>query len=194
MARAEVITTERVDRYIAAVVLAFATDPFVRWILPEPGRFLTYCRRLTRLHGERTAANGGAWGLADGRGAAFWYTPGVHPDGAALEAVFVEAGILARVSGVWERVAAYEPSVPHWYLRQIGVDPVLQRGGYGSLLLEAALVEVDRRGDVAYLEATSPAGRTLYERHGFSVLGEVTVGGSPPLWPMARESRDAPPT
>ena len=40
----------------------------------------------------------------------------------------------------------------------------------------------------AYLEASSPRNRALYERHGFAVTEEFFLGkGSPPLWRMWRE-------
>ncbi len=41
----------------------------------------------------------------------------------------------------------------------------------------------------AYLEASSPRNRALYERHGFEVTGEIQVADSPPLWPMLRRPR-----
>jgi hypothetical protein len=40
----------------------------------------------------------------------------------------------------------------------------------------------------AYLEASTPRNRALYERHGFTVTEEFVLGkGSPPLWRMWRE-------
>ena len=44
----------------------------------------------------------------------------------------------------------------------------------------------------AYLEATSEDNRRLYERHGFVIVDELAVAGSPPLWAMWRQPR--PPT
>lgn len=180
---------DQASKFVAAVVLAFAGDPFVRWMLPEPQQFLTYFSRLTQLHAERTSANGGAFALTGGQGAAFWYPPNIYPDGEALGQVFGEAGIRERVGAVWEQSAAFEPEGPHWYLRLIGVDPAAQGSGLGRLLLEAGLAEVDARGDAAYLEATSEAGRRFYERFGFSTLGVVQVGSFAPLWPMLRAPR-----
>ena len=171
---------------VAPIVLAFSADPFVRWMLPGSAQFLTTFTRLTRLHSERTAAHGGAYGRADGRGAAFWYPPGVQPDGEALGAELAAAGVSERVAPVWAQMASHEPAEPHWYLRQIGVDPALQRSGHGTELIRAGLAEVDRSGEPAYLEATSLASRAFYERHGFSTLAEVQVGDSAPLWPMLR--------
>jgi ribosomal protein S18 acetylase RimI-like enzyme len=180
------------ERLVASIVLAFSADPFVRWLLPGSDEFVRYFTRITQLHGVTTAAAGGAWGLPDSRGAAFWYPPGVHPDGEALGAISSEAGIIDRVRSVWGLVEAYEPSGPHWYLRQIGVDPMLQGGGHGGTLIRAGLHQVDRRGEVAYLEATSIRSRTFYERHGFETLGEVQVGDSAPLWPMIRQPNEEP--
>lgn len=174
---------------VPTIVMAFASDPFVRWMLPGPRQYLEHFTRITRLHGLRTGATGGAWARPDGRSAAFWYPPGVHPDGEALGAEFAAAGVADRIGGVWGEVARYELDEPHWYLRQIGVDPVLQRGGHGSALLRAGLSEVDRRGEPAYLEATTPGSRDLYARFGFVTVGEVQVGDSAPLWPMVRPAR-----
>ena len=66
---------------------------------------------------------------------------------------------------------------------------MLQRGGHGSALLTAALTEIDRRGEAAYLEATTPSSRNLYSRFGFEAVAEVAVDDSPPLWPMVRPGK-----
>lgn len=173
---------------VATVVLAFAADPFVRWLYPDPSQFVASFTEITRLHAQRTAPAGGAFALPGARGAAFWYPPGVQPDGEALGRV-LHADVPGRVAQIFAAVAALEPAGPHWYLRQIGVDPAHRGRGYGSALLAAGLAEIDARHEPAYLEATSEAGGTLYERHGFEVLGEVVVDGSAPLWPMKRASR-----
>jgi len=67
------------DEAAAAIVLAFAADPFVRWLFPSPASFLRFFSPIPGLQGQATAAAGGAWASADGRGAAFWYPPGVSP-------------------------------------------------------------------------------------------------------------------
>ena len=184
-----VVRVEQVDDLIAPIVLAFSADPFVRWILPGSDQFFRFFTRVTKLHGERTAAHGGAWASGDGHGAAFWYPPGVHPDGDALGAIFQEAGVVDRVAGIWELVSQHEPAQPHWYLRQIGVDPALHSEGRGASLMQAALAEIDRRSELAYLEATSPRSRGFYERHSFVMLAELQHEDSGPLWPMLRQPR-----
>jgi GNAT superfamily N-acetyltransferase len=182
----QIVAVRDAGGLVGTIVLAFGTDPFVRWLYPDPTGFMTHFSEITRIHAERTASCGGAWARQDGRAAAFWYPPGVHPDPDVLGAVLEKAGVRDRMARVWEEVGAYDVGRPHWYLRQIGVDPMLRGGGHGGRLLQTGLAEVDRRHEIAYLEATSAPGRAFYERHGFSVLGEVRVGDAPPLWPMAR--------
>jgi len=50
-----------------------------------------------------------------------------------------------------------------------------------------ALATCDSDGLPAYLEATNPRNRDLYERHGFDVLDVIQAGSSPPMWAMLRE-------
>jgi ribosomal protein S18 acetylase RimI-like enzyme len=83
----------------------------------------------------------------------------------------------------------FHPTEPHWYLPLIGVDVTKQSRGYGSALLRYALERCDRDRLTAYLEATSPLNRPLYERHGFEELGMIQEGSSPPMWPMHRKPR-----
>jgi GNAT superfamily N-acetyltransferase len=80
---------------------------------------------------------------------------------------------------------------PHWYLATIGVTPAWQGRGYGAALLRPVLDRCDRDGTPAYLEASSPRNRALYERHGFEVLEECQYASdSPPMWRMWRNPRE----
>ncbi len=63
----------------------------------------------------------------------------------------------------------------------------LQGCGLGTAMLRAVLDRADRTGVAAYLEATSPDNRRLYQRHGFVVTGELAIVGGPSLWAMWRE-------
>jgi ribosomal protein S18 acetylase RimI-like enzyme len=83
----------------------------------------------------------------------------------------------------------YHPTEPHWYLPLIGVDPSQQGNGVGSALMKHALEIVDRDHMPAYLESSNPKNVSLYERHGFEVIGEIQVGSSPTMRPMFRSAR-----
>lgn len=184
---AGVVRVHDTDEVGMSIVLAFAADPFVRWLFPAPAAFLRFFSQITRLHGQAAAAAGGAWAREDGRGAAFWYPPGVSPPADQLGAVIGEAGIGDLIAAVFAEVHGHAPTGPCWYLRQIGIDPTLQGQGHGGTLIEAGLAEIDERGDAAYLEATSEASRRFYERHDFALAGTAQACGSPPLWVMVRE-------
>ena len=86
------------------------------------------------------------------------------------------------------QMGEFHPTEPHWYLPLIGVDVTRHGCGYGSALLRHALERCDRDRLPAYLEATSPRSKALYERHGFEELGVIQAGGSPPMWPMLRQA------
>ncbi|WP_028479294.1 ribosomal protein S18-alanine N-acetyltransferase [Nocardia sp. CNY236] len=62
---------------------------------------------------------------------------------------------------------------PEAEVHTIGVDPSCHRAGIGTLLLEALLVEADRRGGPVFLEVRTdnePA-IALYTKHGFHIIG-----------------------
>lgn len=80
------------------------------------------------------------------------------------------------------------PEEPHYYLPFLGVAPEWQGRGIGAALMCPMLSRCDNGRVFAYLEASSPRNRVLYERHGFAVTQEFRLGkGSPPLWRMWRE-------
>lgn len=75
------------------------------------------------------------------------------------------------------------------HLAFIAVDPAQQNKGFGSALLEHNLKVVDRDKKLAYLESTNEANLTLYQRHGFELVGNIQAGNSLSLFPMIREPR-----
>jgi ribosomal protein S18 acetylase RimI-like enzyme len=177
-----------VERAVAVIVLAFSADPVARWTYPDSHQYLALFPPLVRAFGGRAFAQGTAQHVEDYAGAALWLPPGLAPDQAALEAT-LPPGREAEIAGVFEEMARYHPHEPHWYLPLIGVDPARRRKGYGAALLRDSLRQCDRDHVAAYLESTNPANITLYQRHGFEVLGTIQVGSSPPLFPMLRPAR-----
>jgi hypothetical protein len=53
--------------------------------------------------------------------------------------------------------------------------------------MKHALIQCDRAKKLAYLESSNPKNITLYERHGFELLGTIQVEASPPIFPMLRK-------
>jgi ribosomal protein S18 acetylase RimI-like enzyme len=145
---------------------------------------------FTRAFGGGAFLHNSAHCSDDYAGAALWLPPNVHSDEKALDEVLqhtVSASIRDDLFAVFEQMAGYHPSEPHWYLPLIGVDPARQGKGYGSALLQHSLLACDRHQLLAYLEATNLQNRRLYERHGFELMATIQVGASPPLFPMLRK-------
>lgn len=186
------ITRSDKDRCEAAMTMAFSADPGARWCWPDPLQYINTFMPLVSLFGGKSYDHGSAYVIGDFFGVAQWLPPGVQPEDGPIAELFkqnMSEPRLGEVLSLFEQMAGFHPHEPHWYLPLIGVDPVFQGRGYGSQLMRHGLVACDRNHQPAYLEATSPINRSLYERHGFRVLGEIRSGNSPPLFPMLREPR-----
>jgi GNAT superfamily N-acetyltransferase len=126
------------------------------------------------------------------RAAALWLLPGVEPDGDAIEALIgetVEAEKIPDVAAMFEEMEKYHPSEPCWYLPMIAADPAHMGRGLGAALMKHALARCDADGMTAYLESSNPRNISLYERHGFEVMGEIRSGKIPVMTPMIRMAR-----
>lgn len=183
--------TSAADAHLAraALLTAFASDPFTRWAMPDPTGFLEAFPHVLAHMGALGKPIGRGFLAADHRAAALWIPPGEGSDMEALGSALAELQMPAEAPEVFEAMAAHHPESPHWYLPFIGVDPGAQGRGLGSALLETALAIVDADRMPAYLESTNPRNIPLYERFGFRVVGEIQVGSSPPMHPMWREPR-----
>ena len=179
-------------RLFATMTLAFSTDPAVRWMYPAPETYLEYFPQFVSAFGGRAFESGTAHFIGDVQAAALWLPPGIQPDEEALMNLFqrtVPEQDQEALFSMFEQMGDYHPHEPHWYLPLIGVDPVRQRKGYGSMLLEHALKVCDEDQMPAYLESSNPENIPLYQRHGFEVLGTIQAGTSPPVTPMLRRPR-----
>ncbi|WP_433430804.1 GNAT family N-acetyltransferase [Nonomuraea sp. CA-141351] len=186
------------DRQAVLDVLteAFMNDPLVCWLFPKAGE-----RGLLQRHFyRRLLAHPAAEAYLAGRreGASVWMTLAAgqapheeHPDTpeAGQSTVFGENG--ARLTALGQALAQRHPDrEAHLYLPCMGVLGGRQGAGLGSAMLRHRLERADADGLAAYLEASSPRSRALYQRHGFEDLGEpVRVADSPLLWPMWRQPR-----
>jgi ribosomal protein S18 acetylase RimI-like enzyme len=177
---------------VQTLVLAFSADPVVRWLYPEPDRYLTHFPSFIRKFGGRAFEHDTAYVAESMEGASLWLPPDVHVDGDAVEAVMRSSVPEPRLDDalrILEEMDRYHPKDTHWYLPMIGVDPARQGQGVGSALLRHALARPDEDSLPAYLESSNPKNVPLYQRYGFEVIGEIQVGTAPPFWPMFRPWR-----
>jgi ribosomal protein S18 acetylase RimI-like enzyme len=181
-----------VDHAIATLVLAFSTDPVARWMYDDPHQYLLHIPRLFRALGRNSFAAAAAQRTDDGLGVALWLPPGVHGDDGPLEAVITESMVgekQVEVAAAFERTEYYRPTEPHWYLSLIGVEALHRNKGCGAALLRHRLRQCDQQHLPAYLWSSNPLNTSLYERHGFEIVGTIRVGSSPSIFPMLRHAR-----
>jgi GNAT superfamily N-acetyltransferase len=177
------------EAVVAAITLAFSTDPMARWTFPEPATYLRIWPEVVRAFGDKGFAHGAAHLAAGGAAAAMWLPPDLHPNMERLTGLIerhAPAERHADLERLFAQMETYHPDEPCWYLPLIGVDPSCQGRGYGSALLRYALEQCDRDGTPAYLESSNPRNIPLYQRHGFETLGKIQAGTSPTAVPMLR--------
>ena len=182
-------TPTEIPKIIDTITMAFAADPFVRWIYPDPNQYLSNIRKMLIRFGGKAFDHGTAYYVDGFFGAALWLPPGIHPDEEALGEHMqrtISESILEDAFSVLEQMGDCHPTDPHWYLPLLAVDPVHQGNGYGSTLLKDAIAKFDTDGMTAYLESSNPRNISLYERHGFEIITEIQAGTTQ-VTPMVRK-------
>jgi GNAT superfamily N-acetyltransferase len=191
----------RVEGMAHALAGAFYEDPVFSWVLRHDPRrlailhrgFAMFLRRIWLEH-EQTYTTAGTAGVA------VWEPPGMWKLGVGRQLSLLPAmlGVFRRHSPrvlrsltVIEGGHPAEPEhPPHYYLAFLGVSPPWQGRGLGGALLAPVLERCDQERTPAYLEASTPRNRALYERHGFAVTEEFALGrGAPSQWRMWREPK-----
>ncbi|REL39193.1 GNAT family N-acetyltransferase [Rhodohalobacter sp. SW132] len=176
-------------RAIETIVLAFSSDPQLRFLYPDPLQYQTYAFDFFKAFGGNAFEQNSAHQAGGYSGVALWLPPDFHPNEEDLVNLIhksADESKIQTVMAVLEQMERYQPDEPHWHLPLIGTDPAKQGQGYGTALLQYGLELIDQQGSIAYLENTNPKNKPLYERHGFKVLGVIQVDDSPPLFPMIR--------
>ncbi|MFJ4653937.1 GNAT family N-acetyltransferase [Nocardia sp. NPDC088792] len=181
--------------------LAFADDPIISWLIPDPAvrarraaiLFSTLVRHYYLAEGGVEVALDDAGAMV---GATIWAPPGKWhvPDAQSIPQLpgLVRAfrRRLIAAAALTETMAATHPTEPHWYLAVIGTLPSARGRGYGRALLDSRLDRCDAEHIPAYLESSKPENLPYYERFGFEVTGEIdATKGGPPLWSMWRAAR-----
>ena len=180
------------SRVVATIAAGFITDPVARWCWPEAESYLVNGAKFVDAYGGRAFEHGCAWTDDAYWGGALWLPPGVHPDEEELGQVATSTVAEEKHEPLFaalEELGAYHPDEPHWFLPVIAVDPARQNHGIGSRLMAHAVAQCDETGKQADLESSNPRNISLYERHGFKVIGEVRSGDCPVFTPMLREPK-----
>jgi len=178
---------------IDTMTLGFSADPFVRWLLPSAKSYLAVSPGMTEAFGGGAIGAGSAYIADEGKAVALWMPSGVESDGDAIGQL-LGANVAEEIKGdamaMFEEMDSYHPhDEPCWYLPMISADPAWLGNGLGGALMKHALRRVDEDGLPAYLESSNQRNISLYERHGFEVMGEIQHGSCPVVTPMLRPAR-----
>lgn len=181
---------------VAAIIAgAFRTLDVAAWLVPDPSRREPALAGQFEILVEHAIENGHVDMYDDGSGVAVW----VHVTDGPVPAPVDYARRLADATGddcqrftMLDRLfEVYRPAEPHHHLEFLAVIPTRQGRGRGSALLDHHLRHLDSAGCGAYLEATCPASRRLYERHDFTGGEPFRLpDDGPPVWPMWRSPTD----
>ena len=196
-------TLADVGRIAAMLARAFQDDPLMRYAIPDAGRRRVLLSRLMTLNARYGCRYGEVYTTPNYEGAAIWLPPGqtrmtlwrILRAGMFVAPLWAPWPALRRlaVSGDHSaRLHARCLSEPHWYLSQIGVEPVAQRHGIASKLLRPMLARMDAANLPCYLETENAANIAFYQRLGFRVAAEDTSPGYPPVWGMIRSGSPSP--
>jgi ribosomal protein S18 acetylase RimI-like enzyme len=185
----------------AAITLerAFSSDPMFTWVFPEPATRPAALRRLLRVPLEYGVRYGRVTTSYDAKAVCIWIPPGpgVTIPGMIRSGMLgvpfrIGFGTFGKFMGANDTMGKIHKKCvpePHWYLMVVGVDPELQNRGVGSTLVKEGLKQADQTGYYpCYLETSEKRNLAFYERLGFLVLEETTLGtGGPLAWAMRRE-------
>lgn len=185
-------------RHVTRVLTSgFLDDPVFAWCIPSRDERLVTLPPFFDAFADAFARHDATEvvGTPTPTGVALWApfgAPPVHPeDAGALDArIAAIAGENLERFGICSQVfEAAHPHEPAWFLQFIAVEASARGRGLGSALLRSVLDRADAAGEAAYLEATSPQNRALYERHGFRVIEELPLPAGPTAWAMWRDPR-----
>lgn len=182
-------STSDIHRLKLTLADAFYDDPIFGWLMPDEQSRLARLRRFFAIQLRHMALTRGCvWTSSDLGGGALSMPPGKwrNPPRAVLAHGATFGVRQPRAARFVVAIESRHLREPHYYFAEIGVRPDMQGSGLGSALMRPTLDRCDRESLPAYLEATSERSAVLYERLGFSVIRELTVASSPPVWLMLR--------
>jgi GNAT superfamily N-acetyltransferase len=184
------------------IAAAFFHLPPAQWLIPDPPARRRVFPGYFRILVEHALAHGQLYTTPSRTAAALWVPVG--EDGPAQPNGYPAK--LAAATGPWagrfqvfdaELDRHHPTGTAHHHLAILAVHPQHQSQGTGTALLRAHHATLDGQRMPAYLEASSPRNRALYQRHGYTLRPGAPFhipGGGPAMWPMWRNPQrsDAP--
>lgn len=183
------------DRTGVAAMLAraFADDPAMRFIFPDPAERAIRLPRLFALLFEVDGPAGMRLLTAGGEAATLWRAPGRAHSGTwemighAWPMWRALGGAIGRALKLSSAVDSHHPSGSYWYLHIAGCDPAAQGRGLGGAAVRSGLRRIAASGLPVYLETPLEQNVGFYQGLGFELTSDWQVpGGGPRFWSMIR--------
>lgn len=133
------------------------------------------------------------------KGIAVWIPPSKFPLNFRLQLGLYALLFKLRLSRLRQLISLFltieehhkhDISQPHWYLFMLGVSPIYQRQGIGSLLLQPILKQADKEGLTCYLETSTEGGVCFDQRLGFEVVRTGSLSEEIKFWTMKRSPKE----
>lgn len=178
--------------HVAEVITAaFADNPITGWLsadLTDDVDAHALFRGYFRIWVDHALQVGEVETTGDGAAVALWLLP---DSGDAADAdsrlVDITGRYVDRFRALHAAMEAAHPEGEHHHLAFLAVHPSAQNQGHGTALLDHHHARLDALGLPAYLEASAPRNKALYERLGYLPTDTVIQpAGAPPMWPMVK--------
>jgi GNAT superfamily N-acetyltransferase len=175
---------------VSPIVAAFADEPTVHWLFPDPDTFQANATAFFGYLFDRRVEAAEVW-CRPGVGASLWEPPGGLDDGGdehlARAAGVLPSAALDRMHLYHEVLDGRMPADPAWYLGVLAVHPSHQGTGLGRRLFDPVRIRADRDGVPIVLETAVEDNVGLYEYLGFRLLDTFVVPErGPRVWIMHR--------
>ncbi len=192
----EVVPADVADVHALSQLIADAFHDLApsRWLIPDPGARLEIFPGYFRIYVEHALADGVVHTTPDRAAVALWLPIGMHPPASGPG---YDARLRAVTDPYTDRFRAFDQAldrhhpagIPHHHLAILAVRPDRQRQGIGTALLRAHHAALDDVGMPAYLEASDPRTRRLYQAHGYVLRpnAPIRLPDGPEMWPMWRD-------
>lgn len=179
-------------RIATTLARAFQDDPVFRWMIPDARRrrerlpaFFAMMFGIDRHRATILTS-------LDRDAASFWRRPALAAT--PFTVMVPRLGTLLHVFGVaglWRALIVSRAIEAHFpkgdafiYLHFVGVDPVVQRGGRGAVMVRAGIARA--RNVPIYLETARLENVAFYLGLGFTVVDEWAIPSGPSFWSMRR--------
>jgi ribosomal protein S18 acetylase RimI-like enzyme len=148
----KVAAQDQVDKVLSTTLLAFSSDPFVRWAINDSHQYLTRYAQLFKVSINTAISHNAAYFSVGFSGTAVWFPPSVYAEDQHILSAIKDLGpcsLKELMVESFEKFLLYHPQEPHLYMPFMGVDPNFQGQGIGSSLLRHSLQECDRTQHMA---------------------------------------------